>query len=218
VFGFPFFTTWAMQQVPANHGAVVLALLPLATALAATIVAHERPSLQFWGWAVLGAALAVGFALREGGGSWQVADLALLAAILSAAGGYALGAEVSRKLGGWQTISWALVISLPVNLLVAGLYWPANIREAASLAWSGFLYVACISMYLGFFPWYRALALGGIARVGQVQLLQPFMTFAGAALWMGESLDARTLGFALIIAGVVALGRRAPVARRNHAD
>lgn len=246
VFGFPYFTTWAMQQVPANHGAVVLALLPLATALAATIVAHERPSAQFWAWAVLGAALAVGFALREGGGSWQVADLALLAAILSAAGGYALGAEVSRKLGGWQTISWALVISLPVNLLVAAAHWPAaegsasalpgigsggsggihawfvsglhGIQEAGPLAWGGFLYVAFISMYLGFFPWYRALALGGIARVGQIQLLQPFMTFAGAALWMGESLDAGTLAFALIIAGVVALGRRAPVAHRAPAS
>lgn len=218
VFGFPFFTTWAMQQVSSNHGAVVLALLPLATALAATVVARERPSLAFWAWAILGASLALGFALGGGSGDgagsgWQLADLALLAAILSAAAGYALGAEVSRKLGGWQTISWALVISLPVNLLVALWNWPANIRDAAPLAWSGFIYVACVSMYLGFFPWYRALALGGIARVGQIQLLQPFMTFAGAALWMGEALDARTFLFALLIAAVVAAGRRAPVAR-----
>lgn len=217
VFGFPFLTTWALQSVPANHGAVVLALLPLCTALAATWVAHERPSLRFWGWAVAGALLAAGFALREGGGHFQTADFALLGAIGSAALGYALGAEVSRKIGGWQTISWALVLALPVNLLIACLHWPSAPVEAGGRAWGGFLYVAVVSMYVAFFPWYRALALGGIARVGQIQLLQPFMTFAGAALWMGEGLDAGTCAFALLIAAVVAMGRRAPVERRPAA-
>jgi len=211
VFGFPFFTTWAMQHVPAAHGAVVLALLPLATALAGALVAHERPSRSFWLVAVAGSALVVWFALSRGGGGLHAADWALVAAIASAALGYALGARVSRELGGWQTISWALVLSLPINMLVSALNFPANIRDATSLAWSGFAYVSVFSMYVGFFPWYRALALGGIARIGQVQLLQPFMTFAAAALWLGESIDPTTLIFAAAVASLVALGQRMTV-------
>lgn len=211
VFGFPFFTTWAMQHVPAAHGAVVLALLPLTTALAGAWVAHERPGALFWSLAVLGSILAVAYALRQGGGGFHAADAALLAAIAAAALGYALGAETSRSLGGWQTISWALVLSLPVNIVIAILAWPANIREAGTSVWAGFAYVSVISMYLGFFPWYRALAIGGIARVGQIQLLQPFMTFAASALWLGEVIDLQTLLFAIAIAVIVGLGRRAPI-------
>lgn len=211
VFGFPFFTTWAMQYVPAAHGAVVLALLPLATALAGALVAHERPSTGFWLVATAGSALVVWFALSRGGGGLHAADWALVAAIASAALGYALGARVSRELGGWQTISWALVMSLPINALVAGLNYPANIRDATTLAWTGFAYVSVFSMYVGFFPWYRALALGGIARIGQIQLLQPFMTFAAAALWLEESIDPTTLIFAAAVACLVALGQRMPV-------
>lgn len=211
VFGFPFFTTWAMQHVPATHGAVVLALLPLMTALAGAWVAHERPGKLFWTLAVLGSLVALGYALRQGGGGFHAADLALVAAIISAALGYALGAETSRTLGGWQTISWALVLSLPVNLAIAAFTWPANIRDAGPNAWTGFLYVSVISMYLGFFPWYRALAIGGIARVGQIQLLQPFMTFAASALWLGELIDLETMLFAVVIAIIVGLGRKAPI-------
>lgn len=211
VFGFPFFTTWAMQHVPATHGAVVLALLPLMTALAGAAVAHERPGVRFWSLAVLGSIVAVGYALRQGGGGFHIADAALLAAIVAAALGYALGAETARSLGGWQTISWALVLSLPVNVVIATLAWPANIREAGTSVWLGFAYVSLISMYLGFFPWYRALAIGGIARVGQIQLLQPFMTFAASALWLGEVIDLQTLLFAVAIVVIVGLGRRAPI-------
>ncbi|MDX2220303.1 MAG: DMT family transporter [Burkholderiales bacterium] len=215
VFGFPFFTTWAMQHVPAAHGAVVLALLPLMTALAGAWVAHERPGALFWSLAVLGSILAVAYALRQGGGGFHAADAALLAAIVAAALGYALGAETSRSLGGWQTISWALVLSLPVNVVIAALTWPTNVHGAATTVWAGFAYVSLISMYLGFFPWYRALAIGGIARVGQIQLLQPFMTFAASALWLGEVIDRETLLFAVAIAIIVGLGRRAPI-RMQH--
>lgn len=213
VFGFPFFTTWAMQHVPATHGAVVLALLPLMTALAGAWVARERPGALFWSLAVLGSLVALAYALRQGGGGFHAADLALVAAIASAALGYALGAETSRTLGGWQTISWALVLSLPVNLVIAAVTWPANIRDAGVSAWSGFIYVSVISMYLGFFPWYRALAIGGIARVGQIQLLQPFMTFAASALWLGEMIDLETMLFAVVIAIIVGVGRQAPIRR-----
>ncbi len=215
VFGFPYFTTWAMQYVSATHGAVVLALLPLMTAVAGAMVAHERPSPAFWWPAVMGSGIAVVYALGQGDGGLHVtthlADLALAAAMVSAAFGYALGAATSRSLGGLQTISWALVLSLPVNLLVALFTFPANIRDASTSALVGFGYVSVISMYLGFFPWYRALAIGGIARIGQLQLLQPFMTFAASALWLGEIIDLQTALFAIAIAITVGLGRRAPI-------
>lgn len=217
VFGFPFFTTWAMQHVPAAHGAVVLALLPLMTALAGAWVAHERPGARFWSLAVLGSVVALGYALRRGGGGFHAADFALIAAIVSAALGYALGAATSRSLGGWQTISWALVLSLPINVLIAAITWPAdaNIRNADTSAWAGFAYVSVVSMYLGFFPWYQALAIGGIARVGQIQLLQPFMTFAASALWLGEVIDIQTMLFAIVIVVIVGIGRRAPIRRAD---
>jgi len=213
VFGFPFFTTWAMQHVASAHGAVVLGLLPLATALAAALVAHERPSAGFWAVAALGSAVVIGFALRQGGGSLHGADLALIAAIIAAALGYALGAKLSASMGGWQTISWAIVICLPVNLAVSLAHWPPDLRPAPASAWLGFAYVSLFSMYLGFFPWYKGLALGGIARVGQTQLLQPFFTFIGAAFLLGEKIDATTLVFAFVVVGLVALGRMMPVKR-----
>lgn len=214
VFGFPYFTTWAMQFVPSIHGAVVLALLPLATALAGALVAHERPSAGFWIMALLGSAVVVVFAVYKGGGTLHAADLALAAAVVTAALGYAQGAKLSARLGGWQTISWALVISLPVNLVVCAFIIPHNLSQAPLPAWLGFVYVSVFSMYVGFFPWYKGLALGGIARVGQVQLLQPFFTFIGAALLLGESIDAATLGFAVLVVALVAAGRKMPVRRK----
>lgn len=214
VFGFPFFSTWAMRFVPSAHGAVVLALLPLATALAGALVAHERPSRGFWAIALLGSAVVLAFALRDGGGALHAADIALLAAVVLAALGYATGAKLSGTLGGWQTISWALALSLPVNLVLCAFITPHDLFAAPASAWIGFLYVSIFSMYVGFFPWYRGLSLGGIARVGQVQLLQPFFTFAGAALLLGETIDGDTIGFALLVVALVALGRRMPVRRK----
>lgn len=214
VFGFPYFTTWAMQFVPAIHGAVVLALLPLATALAGALVAHERPSAGFWIMALLGSLVVVIFAVYKGGGTLHAADLALAAAVAAAALGYAQGAKLSARLGGWQTISWALVISLPINLAVCAFIIPHNLSQAPLPAWLGFVYVSVFSMYAGFFPWYKGLALGGIARVGQVQLLQPFFTFIGAALLLGEGIDSATLGFAVLVVALVAAGRKMPVRRK----
>ena len=213
VFGFPLFTTWAMLFVPAMHGAVVLALLPLATALAGALVAHERPSAGFWIIATLGSVAVMVFAIRQGGGRLQTADMALVAAVASAAIGYALGAKLSARLGGWQTISWSLVISLPVNMVICGAIFPHDLLDAPLPAWLGFAYISIFSMYVGFFPWYKGLALGGIARVGQVQLLQPFFTFIGAAWLIGETLTAETFGFAILVAVLVAAGRKMPIQR-----
>lgn len=217
VFGFPLFTTWAMRHVPASHGAVVLAVLPLATAAAGAIVARERPSAGFWAVGIAGSLVVLAFALREGGGGIAPADLALLAAVLSAALGYALGARAAATLGGWQAISWSLVLCVPVLAPAVLLNLPAAPREVPAGAWAGFLYVALVSQYLGFFAWYRGLALGGIARVGQVQLLQPFLTIAASALLVAEALRADVIGFAVVVVALVAFGRRMPVTRPSPA-
>lgn len=213
VFGFPLFTTWAMTSVPATHGAVVLAILPLATGAAAAIVARERPSVGFWAVGVAGSALVVAFALREGGGGLHAADLALLAAVASAAFGYALGARAAATLGGWQSISWSLVLCLPVLLPLVPFLAPREPAVVGAGAWMGFAYVAIVSQYVGFFAWYHGLAAGGIAKVGQLQLLQPFMTLVASALLLGEALTLEALAFALGVVVLVAIGRRMPVAR-----
>ena len=148
VFGFPLFTTWAMRHVPASHGAVVLAVLPLATAAAGAIVARERPSPGFWIVGVAGSLVVLAFALREGGGGVAAADLALLAAVVSAALGYALGARAAATMGGWQAISWSLVLCIPVLAPLVLLNLPATPRDVPAGAWAGFLYVALVSQYL----------------------------------------------------------------------
>jgi drug/metabolite transporter (DMT)-like permease len=207
VVGFPLLTAWAMRYVPSSHGAVVVGLLPLATAVAGAWLAHERPSPRFWVCALAGSAVVVGFALWQGGGALHVADLLLIGAVAAAAIGYAEGARLTRLLGGWQVISWALVLSAPF-LVVPTWLSAAGAASAPWDAWLAFLYVAVVSMYLGFFAWYRALAQGGIAAVGQVQLLQPFLTFAFAALLLGERLEASMLVAAALVVAIIALGRR----------
>ena len=172
VAGFPLLTAWAMRHVPASHGAVVVGLLPLATAVAGALLAHERPSRRFWTCAVAGSAVVVGYALWKGGGALHVADLLLVGAVIAAAIGYAEGARLAREIGGWQVISWALVLAAPFLAIPT---WRAagGLADAPWTAWAGFAYVAVVSAYVGFFAWYKGLAEGGIAAVGQVQLLQP---------------------------------------------
>jgi len=211
VLGFPFLTTYAMRDLPAAHGAVVTGLLPLATAVAGVVLARERPAPMFWLFAALGSGLVVLFALLKGGGRLEAADFLLLGAIVAAAVGYAEGAKLSRSLGGLAVISWALVLASPIFAVLMvrllGHYAPS----APPPAWVAFLYISLVSQFLGFLAWYRGLALGGIARVGQTQLLQPFLTLIGAALLLGEHLDVTTILFALAIVVVVALGRRVPI-------
>ena len=208
VIGFPLFSAWAMRHVPAAHGAVVIGVLPLATALAGAWIAHERPSRRFWISAVAGSAVVVAFALWQGGGSPHPADALLLVAVALAALGYAEGGRLSRILGGWQVICWALLRSAP--LLAIPTWWSMDGRVASAplSAWLGFAYVSVISMFLGFFAWYRGLAIGGIAAVGQVQLLQPFLTILASALLLGEHIDAATLVAAALVIASIAIGRR----------
>lgn len=212
VFGFPFFTAWAMRHTSASHGGVVLGILPLATAAAGALFSRERPSRAFWFAAVTGSALVVSFSLIRSHGALQLADLALVAAVIFAAVGYAVGAQLAKTLGGLQVISWALVIALPATLVPATLTAPASFVLPGSV-WIGFVYASVVSQYLGFLPWYKGLALGGTARVGQTQLLQPFFTLFAAALLLNETIDAMTIGFALLVFMVVALGRKLSVAQ-----
>lgn len=208
VFGFPLLSALAMRTVDASHGAVVLAALPLLTAAAAAILAGERPSARFWLWAVLGSAVVLGFALLRSRGGLAWGDLYLLLASLLAAIGYAVGGRLARDAPGLLVIAWALAASLPVLLALGVGMWPA-VRTGASLtAWACFAYVAVMSQFLGFFFWYRGLALGGIARVGQVQLLQTFFTLGASALLLGERLDAPTLVAALLTLFCVWQARR----------
>lgn len=207
VIGFPLLTAWAMRHVPASHGAVVIGLLPLATAAAGAWLAHERPTRRFWLCALAGSAVVIGFALWKGDGSLHPADLLLLGAVAAAAIGYAEGARLARMLGGWQVISWSLVLSAPFLVAPAALA-AGDFAGVPWQAWAGFLYVSVVSMYLGFFAWYRALAQGGIAAVGQLQLLQPFLTIAFSALLLGEALDTATFVAAALVIASIALGRR----------
>ncbi|HBG94231.1 MAG TPA: hypothetical protein DDY14_02670, partial [Chromatiaceae bacterium] len=231
VIGFPIFSALAMETVPAAHGGVVLGVLPLATAAAGRVIAHERPSLAFWLVSLAGAALVVGYALADGVGSLTSGDLALLGALVTTAVGYALSGKLSKTLSGWQVICWALVIGFPVVLVPAVLWappevlawvpsWmpgapletdPALIASIPTEIWLVFLYLALISQLLGFFFWNAGLALGGIARVGQMQLLQPFITIAAAAWLLAEPIDANTLIVAALVVFTVAIGQRMPV-------
>lgn len=208
VVGWPVLSAYAMRHVPASHGAVVSGLLPLATALAGALLAHERPTRRFWACAIFGSAVIVAFALWEGGGAPQLADLLLVGAVIAAAIGYAEGARVARLLGGWQVICWVLVLSAPFLLLPTWLTMDARTLEAPWTAWAGFAYVAVVSMFLGFFAWYKGLALGGIAAVGQTQLLQPFLTIFASAWLLQEHVDAATFIAAALVIAAIALGRK----------
>ncbi|MCB1968382.1 MAG: DMT family transporter [Candidatus Accumulibacter sp.] len=211
-FGFPVLTALAMRHVEASHAGIMLGVLPLATAAAGAAVSGERPSPGFWAMASLGSLLVVAFALNEGGGSVSWADLALLAAVASAAVGYAEGTRLAQSLGGVQVISWAVVIAAPALLIPAGHFAPDSVGVPLD-SWLAFLYVSLVSQFLGFIPWYRGLALGGIARVGQTQLLQPFFTLLAAAVLLGEAVDATALVFAVLVCMTVAMGRGMQVRR-----
>ena len=215
VIGFPWLTSIALRTLPASHGAVLVGILPLATALFSALRGNEKPSTGFWIMALLGSGIVIGFALRQSGGSFHPADLLMFGAVALGALGYAEGGRLAQTMGGQAVISWALVLSAPlVAPLMLWLSWPQldTIAQAGVRAWIGFAYVSIFSMFIGFF-WYRGMASGGIARVGQVQLVQPFMTLAGAALLLGEPLEPSCFAFALAVIAVVAAGRKMQVRR-----
>lgn len=186
VVGFPLLTALALQHMTAAHSIVFVGLLPLATAIFGVLRGGERPRAPFWIFSILGSLTVAGFALSRGGSGSIVGDLLMVAAILACGLGYAEGAVLSRRLGGWQVISWALVLALPAMALATLVTLPESVGHVAAPAWLGLAYVSVFSMLVGFVFWYRGLALGGIAKVGQLQLLQPFFGLALAALLLHE--------------------------------
>jgi drug/metabolite transporter (DMT)-like permease len=213
VFGFPGFSAFAMRSVPAAHGGVVLGILPLATAVIGAVFTRDRPPSAFWLWAVAGAAIVVVFSLRQGGGHVEPGDLLLIGAIASAATGYVISAQLTRTMPGWEVISWAVVLALPATIPVTWLHAPPLPAEVPWQAWGAFLYLGLMSQYIGFFAWNAGLALGGVARVSQVQLLQTFVTLSLASLLAGEPLEPLTWLAALAVVATVLLGRKAGARR-----
>jgi drug/metabolite transporter (DMT)-like permease len=209
VIGFPGFIGLAMQTVPASQGGVVLGILPLATAVCGALFAGDRPPPAFWAWGVAGAALVVAFTLKDTGLTVSVGNIYLLAAVVVTGVGYVFSARVSRRMPGWETISWCCVLALPLTLPAALWLRPVDPGAVSWSAWAGFAYSAVMSQYLGFFAWNAGLVMGGVARVSQVQLLQTFVTLGLSALLLGERIDGVTLAFAVAVMGVVLAGRAA---------
>ena len=211
IVGFPLFLALALRHVPSTHGAVVTALLPLSTALLGALWFRQRPSAGFWACAVLGSGLVLGFMVWRAGGLYLgAANIYLLIAMTTGALGYIGGARLTPRLGAEQAICWVLACSLPLTLPVALWFAPPAPTSIHPMSWVGFGYVALFSMWIGFFAWYRALAMGAV-RVSQIQLLQPFLSLLFAVPLVGERLDMATLVFAVAVMATVYLGKRMPV-------
>ena len=215
--GYPLLMGIAMRHAPAAHGGVVLAVQPLLTALAAMSIAGERPSPAFWACSLAGTAAAVAYAVLSSAGALELhwADLLLAGAAAAGCYGYAMGGHLTHRMPGSHVISWALLVMAPLILTLLALTGlpqaPARVSWAA---WGALVFVGMFPMYLGFFAWNRGLAIGGIAKVGQMQLVQPFITLAAAALLLGERIGALEIGFSVLVVALVALGSRMRVRRR----
>lgn len=216
VVGFPLCSSLALQSLPAAHGAVVVGLLPAATAVMAVLRTSERPSKTFWIACAVGVIAVVGFAVSQGAGHPQPGDLLLLAAVALGALGYAEGGRLAKEMGGWRVICWALVLSAPFLVFPVLFTFHLNTSAVNPLAWLGFVYVSVFSMFLGFFAWYRGLAVGGIARIGQIQLIQPVLTLGWAALLLGEHITPPTLIVSLFVIASVAVSQWTRAPRAPH--
>lgn len=201
VVGFPLLTSFALTTTPASHGAIVIALLPAATATAAVVRTGERPPRRFWLALAAGTLAAIGFALAQGGGlgGLHTSDALLFLAVLAAAVGYAEGGLLARELGAWQTVSWALVVSAPLMTALALGSAQEGLGRPGPVHWLAFAYLGLVSMFLGFMAWYRGLAIGPMASVSQVQLVQPLLTIGWAAVLLGEQLTPALVGTGAVV-------------------
>jgi drug/metabolite transporter (DMT)-like permease len=215
VIGFPLFSSLALRELSSAHATVIVGLLPAATAAFAVARAGERPGRGFWAAALAGLAAVVAFAATQGATGLAAADLHILAAVALCGLGYAEGGALSRRYGGWQVICWALVLTAPVLSPFVALAVASEGLTAGTDAWLGFAYVTLFSMFLGFFAWYRGLAQGGVARIGQIQLAQPVLTLVWAALLLGEDISAATVAAAVAVLACVGATQRTRVSRRR---
>lgn len=226
VLGFPLFTSLALRHVQAIHASVIVGLLPMVTAMLAALLHRQRPSAGFWWCALTGCLLVMAYAVTHinttahgtihatAVPTWglpSAADGLLLIGVLLGGTGYAFGGRLSQRMPATNVISWALVLALPITLPATAWLWPAQAQSIAPSSWLALLYMSVFSMWLGFFAWYRGLALGGTVRVSQVQLVQPFLSMLFAVPLLGEQVDVTTIGFALAVMATVLVGRHMPV-------
>ena len=216
-FGFPVLTAVGMQSVPSSHGGVILGGMPLATALIGCFISGERPSWLYWLIAISGFLTIAAYSLISAGGAADFAlyagDLALFGAVMFAGLGYAQGGLLARELGGWQVICWTQIVSLPLLILLTWHYGDASNFVAMPISgWAAFVFLALVNSLIGFFFWYRALAIGGVSKISQIQLLQTFFTFGFAALWLGEVITPLMVLFLLVTVVIVWISKRIPVA------
>jgi len=208
VIGFPLLTALALQHITSARSIVFIGLLPLATAIFGVLRGGERPKSLFWLFSGMGSATVVVFAVSNGGSGSLTGDLLMIAAIILCGLGYAEGATLSRRLGGWQVISWALVLSAPLMAVLTMMTLPTSWEGIGAPAWVSLAYVSVFSMLVGFVFWYRGLALGGIAGVGQLQLLQPFFGLGLAGVLLGEPVAWAMIATTGLIVVFVAFAKR----------
>lgn len=212
-YGFPGFSALALQTVDASHGGVILGIQPLLSATMAALIAGERPSLPYWLWSILGAILVVSFALQSGVEGLATGDLWLPIAALCAAIGYVMSAQMARTMPGWEVICRAMVFCLPFSITASFLLWPKPITEFSTLGSIELIYIGLFPMFIGFFAWNAAMAREGIAKISQVQLLQPFFTLIISAIFLSEGVTWRTIAFALSVTITILMARRAKIMR-----
>lgn len=209
VIGFPLFTALALQTQTAANSLIFVALLPLATAFFAVLRAKEIPQLTFWLYAGAGSALVIFFMLQQSGmHGLTLSDLYMIIAVLLCGLGYAEGGVLSRTFGGWQVICWALIIALPLMLPMFFVYWPHNFQQIPASAYIGLAYVSIFSMLIGFFFWYKGLALGGIAKIGQIQLIQPFIGLMLCAVLLNEQISLLMITVSLAVVSCVVMAKK----------
>lgn len=215
VLAFPLLTTFAMKSLPVSHGAIEVALLPLATAGFAIWRGGERPSKRYWIASILGAITVLMYAVYLGLGQLQKGDFALIAAVILLGLSYAEGGKLSKELGSWQVIAWAILIGAPFFIVPVAFSISANMLQAPIEAWISLCYLGVVSQFLAYIAWYGGLSLGGIARVGQIQYLQPFLMIGFSVLFLGESITWLTIILALIVVMCVIMGKNAPVIKKE---
>lgn len=215
VLGFPLLTSWAMTSLPVSHGAIELALLPLATVGFAMMRAGEMPSLKFWLSSIAGAPAVIIYAIYLGLGQLYIADFALLAAVVVLGLSYAEGGVLAQELGSWQVIAWAIIIAVPVLILPVILNVSGEMLHAPLKAWISFLYLAIVIQFLAYVAWYGGMAMGGISRVSQIQYLQPFLMIIFAASFLDESISVFTIVIAIAVVLSVMFGKNASIAKKT---
>jgi drug/metabolite transporter (DMT)-like permease len=216
VFGFPLFTALALKDLTSAHSAVIVGLLPAATAVAAVLRAGEHPSRGFWLASFAGLVAVLAFAASQGAGLLSTADLLILVAVALGAIGYAEGGSLARELGGWRVICWAVLLSAPLTVPIGAVAAAGSNLSAGGDAWLGFAYVSIVSALLGFFAWYAGLARGGVAKIGQVQLIQPLLTLAWSAALLGEHVGVATVVASIAVLASVVATQRTSVTRSSR--